>query len=80
VVQGVGFRWFVERSASALGLTGWVRNLPDGRVEVWAEGDEESLNRLLSLLWQGPAMAEVRDVDYSFEEATGRYRSFSIAF
>ena len=61
-VQGVGFRAFVADAARAEGLAGWVRNLPDGRVEVHAEGDAEALGRFEWRLWQGPAMARVDDV------------------
>jgi acylphosphatase len=61
-VQGVGFRAFVADAARAEGLAGWVKNLPDGRVAVHAEGDAEALTRLEWRLWQGPAMARVDDV------------------
>ena len=61
-VQGVGFRAFVADAARAEGLAGWVKNLPDGRVEVHAEGDAEALARFEWRLWQGPAMARVDDV------------------
>ena len=46
-VQGIGYRWFVQRTASRLGMTGWVRNLPNGDVETQAQGDEDSLERFL---------------------------------
>jgi acylphosphatase len=62
-VQGVGFRWFVEKNASALGLRGWVRNEDDGRVQVYAVGNTGQLNKLAGLLHQGPRMAEVRGVE-----------------
>jgi len=62
-VQGVGFRWFVEQSANHLGLRGWVRNEDDGRVQVYATGSLEQLNRLTALLYSGPRMAEVRGVE-----------------
>ena len=62
VVQGVGFRWFVVRKARGLGLTGYVRNLSDGRLEVVADGSGPSLIALESELQQGPAGAEVRGV------------------
>ncbi len=62
-VQGVGFRYFVERAASSLKLCGHVRNLGDGTVEVYAIGRIEQLNELAGLLWKGPRMAEVRGVD-----------------
>ena len=60
LVQGVGFRWFVARHARALGLGGYARNLPDGRVEVVAAGGEaDALTRLEELLREGPAHARV---------------------
>jgi acylphosphatase len=63
VVQGVGFRWFVARHARALGLSGYARNLPDGRVEVVADGaDDSALVRLEERLRAGPAHARVADV------------------
>jgi acylphosphatase len=61
-VQGVGFRWFVEKHAKEIGLKGWVRNEDDGRVQVYAVGTAEQLNRLAALLHLGPRMALVRGV------------------
>ena len=61
-VQGVGFRMFVADCARREGLTGHVRNLPDGRVEAVADGDLESLTRFEAALWRGPARASVEDV------------------
>ncbi len=64
VVQGVGFRWFVARHARALGLGGYARNLPDGRVEVVAaRGAAEALGRLEALLRAGPAHARVEELE-----------------
>jgi acylphosphatase len=62
-VQGVGFRWFVARHARSLGLSGYARNLEDGRVEVVAIGDEPALVRLEELLRSGPANAQVTGVE-----------------
>lgn len=62
-VQGVGFRYYVLREAQRLGLSGYVRNLRDGRVEVVAAGSEEKLGRLEALLWRGPVMARVDMVE-----------------
>ena len=62
-VQGVGFRWYVARHARGLGLTGYARNLDDGRVEVVAAGDEAALARLEALLRTGPAHARVESVE-----------------
>jgi acylphosphatase len=61
-VQGVGFRWFVEREAATLGLTGWVRNREDGRVEVMATGTREQLAALYRSLHEGPRAARVDEV------------------
>jgi acylphosphatase len=62
-VQGVGFRWFVQTNANALGLRGWVRNEDDGRVQVYAVGSPAALNDLAGLLHKGPRAAEVRGVE-----------------
>ena len=62
-VQGVGFRWFVEREAHTLGVSGWVRNNSDGSVEVLAQGTREQLVGLRSRLRQGPRASRVDDVE-----------------
>jgi acylphosphatase len=62
-VQGVGFRWFTLRRAQALGLTGWVSNLPDGRVEVVAKGPSEAIADLEAALREGPQWADVDRVE-----------------
>lgn len=62
-VQGVGFRYFAEGKAHALGLSGWARNLDDGRVEVYAVGPEQALNDLAAALHTGPRMAQVRGIE-----------------
>lgn len=62
-VQGVGFRYFVNHSAGALGVRGWVRNDDDGSVEVYAVGTSAQLSELAGYLWKGPRWAEVRGVD-----------------
>lgn len=76
-VQGVGFRYFVEHSASELGLAGWVRNRDDGSVEVYAIGSAAQLSELAGLLWKGPRWAEVRGVDEA-EAPLERVRGFSV--
>lgn len=70
-VQGVGYRAFVERVALELGLAGYARNLPDGRVEVVAEGPEEALRALLEKLKEGPRLARVEGVEAHLKEAQG---------
>ena len=62
-VQGVGFRYFVQKNAQALYLTGWVRNTPQGNVEVIAEGPSYVLDRLLMFLQEGPRSAQVTDLE-----------------
>jgi len=62
-VQGVGFRFFAERTAASLGVGGYVRNLYDGRVEVYAIGSEEQMDALKNALRRGPRMAGVDRVD-----------------
>lgn len=62
-VQGVGFRWWACRRAESLGLAGTVRNLPDGRVEVQAEGPDPAMQRFRSDLEHGPSTARVDDIE-----------------
>ena len=66
-VQGVGFRYSTSIEADALGLAGWVRNLPDGRVEVVAEGPQSAVERLVAWCRQGPRYAWVSHVDVAWE-------------
>ena len=76
-VQGVGFRYFTQDIARREGLTGIARNLPDGRVEVVAEGDGETLERFEAALWRGPSHARVEHVDVESIPPTGRFLGFS---
>ena len=77
-VQGVGFRWFVEREARAIGLGGWVRNNEGGAVEVLASGTKEQLARLRRALQQGPRAARVDEVQEIEEEKEATETSFRI--
>lgn len=67
-VQGVGFRWFVEREASAIGVCGWVRNNDNGSVEVLASGSDEQLAKLRTRLKEGPRASRVDEVQESQEQ------------
>lgn len=78
-VQGVGFRWFVIRRAEEHGVAGSVRNLPDGSVEVVAEGARGALEALRDDLRSGPPRARVERVDELWSEGPGRYRGFTIS-
>ncbi len=76
-VQGVGFRFFVQHKAVALGVNGWARNRDDGTVEVYAEGSPARLSELASALHAGPNMAQVRGVEEN-DAAIEKISGFSI--
>jgi acylphosphatase len=77
-VQGVGFRWFVERQAHILGVAGWVRNNADGAVEVFAQGTREQISNLHSQLMQGPRAARVDTVEVSEVPLSHGIKTFRI--
>lgn len=77
-VQGVGFRNFVFKQAVSLQLSGRVRNLPDGSVEVFANGDRALLSRLVELMWKGPLFAKVTDVYTQWDQPQTLYQSFEV--
>jgi len=80
VVQGVGYRYYCYREALGLGLSGWVKNAPDGSVLAMVEGDRGVVEGLISQLKVGPASASVADVDIKWLEFTGQYKTFQIDF
>jgi acylphosphatase len=78
-VQGVGYRWFVLREAEALGVGGWVRNLPDGRVEVAGKGTSAQLLALEALIRRGPGAAHVESVEkLNVQRDMGQSNMFTI--
>ncbi len=79
-VQGVFFRDHTQRWASSLSLTGWVRNLYDGRVETVVEGEKEKIEGLIAKLKQGSPMADVTNVEISWEDFKGEFAGFRITF
>ena len=79
-VQGVGFRYTAESAALALGLAGWVRNLPDGRVEAMAEGTEKELKSFAEQIAAGPTRPRTRQTSVDWETATGEFDDFRIKF
>lgn len=79
-VQGVGYRYAVEDVARELGLTGWVRNSPDGSVETRAQGNEAVLGQFVAFLRRGPRMAQVRDVDVHIVDLDPSLRGFDVRF
>lgn len=80
VVQGVGYRFFAERKARRLNIKGYVRNLADGSVEVYAEGEEKNLESFLVELHKGPLGADVHNVQVQRREPTGKFEDFRITF
>jgi acylphosphatase len=77
-VQGISFRYYTQQEAKNLNLTGWVRNLPDGRVEVWVCGGMVEVEKFCRWLHQGPAFAQVIDVQCQTVTANHRFDSFDI--
>ncbi|HDN97703.1 MAG: acylphosphatase [Candidatus Omnitrophota bacterium] len=80
IVQGVGFRWYTQRIARANNICGWVKNLPDGRVEIIAEGDEKDMDNFLKQLKEGHLGRNIEKIDKYEEEYEGKYTDFSIVF
>ncbi len=79
-VQGVGFRAYVDRHASLLGLTGYVTNLNDGRVRVHAEGERSAIEALIAEVRRGPHGSRVERASVRWLEPTHRFRSFAIRY
>lgn len=80
IVQGVGFRMFTYKIAKNLGLKGFVRNLPDGRVEIVVEGEEERIRELIRNVEKGPPLARVDKLSIEWEEYKGEFKDFRIIF
>ena len=79
-VQGVGYRYFASREANLLGLSGYVKNLYDGNVEVFAQGEDESLMRFMDILKQGPRFGGVTSVEVEEFPQSARYTEFTIEY
>tara|TARA_B100001013_G_scaffold93129_1_gene51866 strand:+ start:3278 stop:3547 length:270 start_codon:yes stop_codon:yes gene_type:complete len=77
-VQTVGFRKWVKENADTRKLSGWVRNASDGSVEVFLQGEEELVNELLALCWEGPPIADVEDVLTQDADLDKTFVSFEI--
>lgn len=78
-VQGVSFRWYTQERARELGVSGWVRNEPDGSVALHAEGDDHAVDALVEWCRAGPALARVRNVAVRETAVTGA-TSFEVAY
>jgi acylphosphatase len=80
IVQGVFYRASTIEGSSKLGLTGWVKNCSDGRVEAVFEGDTDKIDQIIEWCKKGPPGAVVRNVEIIWEQATGDYDSFTIKY
>lgn len=80
IVQGVNFRWFTQRRASDLQLTGYVRNMPDGAVETVAEGARPQIEALLDALRLGPSAAVVESVNVEWRAPSGEFDRFEVRY
>ncbi len=79
-VQGVFFRAHTRDEATKRGVKGWVRNLPDGRVEAVFEGEEDNVRDLINWCREGPPFARVEDVEVNWEDYKGEFETFSIVY
>jgi acylphosphatase len=79
-VQGVYFRYRTRDEAKKYGITGWVRNLPDGRVEALFNGNKENVDKLIAFAGKGPSGAKVIDVDVKWQEYSGEYSDFEVYY
>ena len=77
-VQGVAFRYYTKVMADKLGVKGWIRNLPDGKVEAIIEGDRDKVTRMIEWCKKGPSMAFVEDINIDWLPYTGEFKRFSI--
>lgn len=79
-VQGVGFRYSTVRQAQLLTLTGFVRNLPDGSVEILAQGEKENLEKLIAWTKKGPYFAEVEKIEATWKQPEEKFQEFEIRY
>ncbi|MGD2245441.1 MAG: acylphosphatase [Candidatus Aminicenantes bacterium] len=79
-VQGVFFRDFTQRWASSFGLSGWVKNLADGRVEICVEGDQDKIESLIGMVREGPPMSRVERLDVEWETFQDEFQDFRITW
>ena len=77
-VQGVSYRFFTIERANSLALNGWVRNLPNGDVEVWVEGDRGLVESLIEMLKVGPRFSTVKDVHIEWKKPTYKEKGFTL--
>jgi acylphosphatase len=79
-VQGVGFRWFAMREAESLGITGYVKNLVNGQVEIFVEGERDIVQHFKQIMNRGPSYGRVDELDFTEMPFQDKYRNFSVEF
>jgi acylphosphatase len=79
-VQGVGYRYYVARKAKGLGVTGWVCNMPDGRVEAEVQGEQQAIDQLMDRFFEGPSTCYVARIDKKEIPAVTGENDFEISF
>ncbi|MEA3337322.1 MAG: acylphosphatase [Chloroflexota bacterium] len=79
-VQGVSYRYYTRRQANALGVTGWVRNLPDGRVEAVFEGSEKAVRHMVAWCYRGSPNAYIIEADVDYQPYTGEFNGFRLTY
>ncbi|OYD13814.1 acylphosphatase [candidate division WOR-3 bacterium JGI_Cruoil_03_44_89] len=80
LVQGVCYRWFARKEADSLGLTGYVKNLYDARVEVVVEGERGLIEEFIKMLKVGPSSSDVRDLKIEWREYKGEFSGFAVRY
>jgi len=80
MVQGVWFRASTKKKAEELGLTGWVKNMPDGNVEAVFEGDYAKIDEMIAWCWIGPPLARVTDVKITRKDTCGKFTMFTFMY
>jgi acylphosphatase len=78
LVQGVFFRQYTKQKAQRLGVSGWIRNLPDGRVEAVFEGEDSAVKEIVEISRKGPSNAKVENVEVEWENFMGEFNGFSV--
>ncbi len=79
-VQGVFFRDYTQKKAQSLGITGWVKNLPDGKVEIVLEGEKERINQMINWIKVGPPLAKVTNLEIEWQKCQEEFDHFEIKY
>ena len=79
-VQGVGFRYWTQRTAESLSLGGWVMNMPDGSVEAAFEGTREQVEKMVAAARKGPQFGKVDDIELVWRDSVGEFKEFEVRY